>query len=122
MEPQKDEKSSPAFGADAWQKIANALRATSPEHPITNYECLLRCDGQPCWHRIIAQSMWSAEDSPGYVGAIGKIVDIHDSRVKLEDLEKRASHDMLTGLFEPLQRPRAHPKQDQKTIQRKPIF
>lgn len=99
MEPQKDKKVLQLIGADTWRSIANALQVTSPEHPMTNYECLLHLDGQPRWHRIIAQSMWSAEDSPSYVGAIGKIVDIHDSRVKLEDLEKRASHDMLTGLL-----------------------
>lgn len=99
MNPEQNERVIRLFGTDPWQKLSTALRTTVPEHPVVNYECLLHCGGQPRWHRIVACAMWSTEDPPGYMGAIGKIVDIHDSRARLEDLEKRASHDMLTGLL-----------------------
>ena len=33
------------------------------------------------------------------MGAIGKAVDVHDSRMRLHALEQMASHDMLTGLL-----------------------
>jgi len=99
MDPQQDEKLIQLFGSEHWQGIASALRATVPEHPVITYDCLLHCSGEDRWHRIVAQAMWSSDDPPVYMGSIGKIVDIHDSRTKLEDLKKRASHDMLTGLL-----------------------
>ena len=51
-------------------------------------------------HIFVAQAMWSADDSPSYRGSIGKLLDIHDSRTKMEELEKRASRDMLTELLD----------------------
>lgn len=99
MKPRQDERVLRLFGAEVWEELSAALRATVPEHPVISYECLLHCGEQPRWHRIIARAMWSADEPAGYLGSIGKIVDIHDSRAKLEDLEKRASHDMLTGLL-----------------------
>ncbi len=99
MDPWQDEKVLRIFGADTHAKLAGLLRATTPEHPMVNYECLLNYSGQPRWHRFIAQAMWSGDDSPVYMGSIGKFVDIHDSRVMLDNLTKQASHDMLTGLL-----------------------
>ncbi len=99
MKPRQDERFFRLFGADTWSGLASALRATVPDHPVITYECQLYYGEQPRWHRIVARAMWSSDDPPVYIGSIGKIVDIHDSRMNLEELEKRASHDMLTGLL-----------------------
>ena len=100
VEPMHDEKILELFGADRWEKISKMLHETTPEHPVISCEFTLLCDGQPRWQRIVAQAMWSADDSPGYRGSIGKLLDIHDSRTKMEELEKRASRDMLTELLD----------------------
>ena len=47
----------------------------------------------------MARAIWSNDEPPRYTGAIGKAVDIHDSRMKLNALERMASHDALTGLL-----------------------
>jgi len=99
MDPYQNEKILGFFGPDMMQALSNALRKTDPNHPVINYECLLRCCGQPRWYRIIAQAMWSTDDPPVYTGSIGKFVDIHDSRTKLAELERRASYDPLTELL-----------------------
>ncbi len=50
------------------------------------------------WVRMICRATWSAEEPAQYMGALGKVVDIHEERQRLLDLEYRASHDGLTGL------------------------
>lgn len=99
MDPQHSERVIQILGPNAWQEISQALRTTTPEHPVVTHESIFHLGGQLRWYRIIAQAMWSADEPPVYTGAIGKCVDIHDSRIRLEELERRASHDTLTGLL-----------------------
>ena len=66
---------------------------------MVRYECPLNIGGEARWSRIIARATWSADEPPRYTGAIGKATDIHDSRMKLEKLEREATHDTLTGLL-----------------------
>jgi len=82
-----------------YQNISDALRSTTPDQPVITYDCKLFYKGQWRWSRVIARAIWSADDPPRYTGAIGKAVDIHDSRMKLAALEHMASHDALTGLL-----------------------
>ena len=99
MDPRQSEKVTRLLGEGVWQDLSRALRATTAERPVVTYECLFHLGEEPRWHRIVAQAIWSGDGRTCYTGAIGKCVDIHDSRTKLEELEKRASHDMLTGLL-----------------------
>ena len=79
--------------------LSQALRDTTPEHPIVRYDCRITFQGERRWTRIIARATWSQDEPPQYLGAIGKAIDIHDSHVKLSKLEQMASHDRLTGLL-----------------------
>jgi len=81
------------------QNISDALRSTNPDDPVITYDCKLHYQDQWRWSRIIARAIWSTDEPPRYTGAIGKAVDIHDSRMKLDALERMASHDALTGLL-----------------------
>lgn len=87
------------MGADAWRDISKGLRGSSPDQPIVSYECELHYRGQSRWHRIITRAIWGGSEPPEYTGCIGKAVDIHDSLMRLAELEKQASHDQLTGLL-----------------------
>lgn len=49
--------------------------------------------------RIVARAIWSSDEPPRYTGTIGKAIDIHDSRTRMNDLEHLATHDALTGLL-----------------------
>ena len=82
-----------------FQNLTDALRSTSPDHPVVTYDCKLHYKNQWRWAQIIARAIWSADEPPRYTGAIGKVVDIHESRMKLAALERMASHDTLTGLL-----------------------
>ena len=79
--------------------LTDALRCTTPEHPLVTYDCKLNYKGVWRWTQIVARATWSNDEPPRYTGAIGKAIDIHDSRMKLANLERMASHDALTGLL-----------------------
>lgn len=99
LDPQSNDKVLEILGEEAWQNISKALHSTTPESPIITYECPLNLNGQQRWYRIISQAIWAGDEPLVYTGAIGKCVDIHNSREKLKELEKRATHDTLTGLL-----------------------
>ena len=81
------------------QNLSDALRSTSPDLPVVTYDCKLNYKGAWRWTQIVARATWSSDEPPRYTGALGKAIDIHDSRMKLNALERMASHDALTGLL-----------------------
>ena len=81
------------------QSFTDILRSTNPELPVVTYDCKLNYKGVFRWTQLVARAIWSSDEPPRYTGAIGKAVDIHDSRMKLNALERMASHDALTGLL-----------------------
>lgn len=99
MNPQDSEVIDRVLGRNVWQNLSDRLRNTTPDKPVITYDCQLRFGGQTRWHRVITQAIWSADEPPQCIGAIGKTVDIHDTKVRMKELEKRASHDTLTGLL-----------------------
>ena len=79
-------------------QFSDLLRGTSPGQPVVEFDCQLNIKGETRWHRVMARATWSADDPPRYLGAIGKAMDVHDSRLQLDNLERIASTDPLTGL------------------------
>ena len=99
MDPLHDEKSLARLGQANWRGLADALHATTPGKPVVTYDCMLNFDSGPRWTRIVARATWSSDEPPRYTGAIGKVIDIHDSRVMLDNLERMPTHDAMTGLL-----------------------
>ena len=81
------------------ENLADSLHSTTPGNPVVQYECKLNIGGEARWHRIVVRASWSSEEPPRYTGCIGKAMDIHASRMRLDNLERQASHDALTGLI-----------------------
>lgn len=79
--------------------LSEAIRGTSPGHPQVGRDCVLDVGGEKRWFRVVARSLWTFDDPPRYAGVIGKAIDIHDSRTRMDELELRASTDPLTGLL-----------------------
>ncbi|MCI8648558.1 MAG: diguanylate cyclase [Anaerotruncus sp.] len=100
MDPLHNEKVLQLMSETDWKNLSHAILRTTPEQAMVNYVCKLNYNGEEQrWTRIIVQSIWSADEPPEYTGVIGKAVDIHDSRVKEDNLERMANHDALTGLL-----------------------
>ena len=87
------------LGDGLGDKIHSALYSTSPDSPTVSLEGKMNYGGSMKWYRFVMQSLWSEDEPPKLRGVIGKAVDIHSSRSYLENLERRASMDGLTGLL-----------------------
>lgn len=81
------------------QHLSAMMRGTTPGNPVVQIDCLLNIGGSRRWHKVLARATWSSDEPPRYMGVIGKIMDIHNSRMHLDDLERIASTDPLTGLL-----------------------
>ena len=99
MDPLHDKKALSIIEGGNWDDFSQALRGTTPEAPLVRHDCRICYDGDWRWTRLIARATWSQEECPQFMGAIGKAIDVHDSRMKLTMLERMASHDPLTGLL-----------------------
>ena len=102
MDPLENEKVQGYLGGGLGEKLHDALWSATPEEPIITLESKMNCDGELKWFRYVLQALWSEdapEERPQLKGAIGKAVDIHSSRSYLENLERQASMDQLTGLL-----------------------
>ena len=99
IDPLHNERAMQLLGEDNWRGLADALHATTPTHPVVTYDCQVNYDDGPRWTRIVARATWSSDEPPRYTGAIGKAIDTHDSRVQLDNLERMATHDSMTGLL-----------------------
>ncbi len=100
MDPFKE--GSPLYSIVDRGDIAEFLRIlteTSPQKPVAKYDCKANIGGESRWVRIVCQSMWSFDDESQLTGVIGKVVDIHDSRIRMDALERMASHDAMTSLL-----------------------
>ena len=99
MDPHNNEKVQEMMGIGTLRAISNELRGTTPEHPQVKYDHEVCINGEKRWMRTIGRAMWSADEPPRYMGAIGKTTDIHDERTRIDALVQMASHDSMTGLF-----------------------
>ena len=82
-------------GLDGLREAIHALR---PGDTDVDYTCILTIQGRERWFRITCKVLWGGEDQLRYQGVIGKAVDIHDTKTRLDTLEQLASHDPLTNL------------------------
>lgn len=87
------------ISAEDLSNLKNAIMQTTFEHSDAKVECKLKVKNEERWYRIFIRSLWSGDDSEKRIGAIGKILDIHDSLVKINDLKLTALSDALTGLL-----------------------
>lgn len=87
------------FGRENLQKLQGKLRATTIDNSLVQFDLLGTVNGESRWFHLDARAMWNeTPDGEEYVGAIGKLVDIHESHARLTDLERKATTDSLTGL------------------------
>lgn len=86
------------FGRENIEESYKRIHQTTVKDPIVEHDIIIKKHDVPRWFRLTACSVWSEEEEPRIIGVIGKIVDIHDHREELRDLEYKASHDALTDL------------------------
>lgn len=97
--PMTEVKSRFLIAKEDLQLIVEKLRKSTPEEPVVEHLCPIRFADRPRWSKVICRSMWSGEEKPRYTGAIGKLLDVDDERNRMNELEKIATRDPLTGLL-----------------------
>lgn len=75
------------------------LIKTSITNPVTQFVVLIKNDTGLRHNKVHCRVNWSDEDKPEIVSVIGKITDIEDEYQKILNLEKSASTDTLTRLY-----------------------
>ncbi len=81
---------------DLHDLYSRVLKA-EPENPIVNATYALNIKGQMRWYKVVARPLW-VEGNTVMTGTIGKFSDIHEERLQLEALRKKADQDSLTKL------------------------
>ncbi len=99
MNPLNDESFMSLLGDGVVRQFSENLHEAKPKNSVFRFQGELKVRGEFRWHQIICQAMWSSEEPPKLLGAIGKVVDIHDEHMRMIHLEQTATHDGLTGLF-----------------------
>jgi len=76
VDPYSNEKVLSVIGSGPLLKLSEQLQSTTPESSKVEYDCSIQLDGRSTPVHIISQALWSVDEPPKYVGAIGKITPL----------------------------------------------
>lgn len=100
MHPFESEKMAAILERGKMDEIRSKIRNTDYTNPVVSGVYRLHVNGEDRWHRMTARAMWEGtEENMYYTGAIGKFANVDEDYKLINSLEKEASHDTLTGLF-----------------------
>lgn len=81
INPYQNNQINSMFDISTLQGFVNTFQNTTFENPIVNFNFRVLIDGKYKYCKAIGRSMWTSDNSPEYIGAIGKITDITDENV-----------------------------------------
>lgn len=84
------------LGEDTYRGLREIIQSRTPQDSVFYYECILPVNGRSRWYRITGQTRWQDGKC---LEVVGKAVDIHDSRMQIDALKKKASCDSVTELL-----------------------
>lgn len=99
MNPFEDKRTKNLIDIEDIKELADILQHTSSEEPVVKYDCMMNINEESRWMQIVCQAIWSGEEEPKLTEVIGKAVDIHEEKLRIDELEAKASHDSLTKLL-----------------------
>lgn len=99
MNPKETVWGTEIFQKEDFEQLLQVLEEEEWEKNVFERDYMLSINGRKRWNSVIAKSIWSEEEPREFVGAIGKIVDIHDDKSKIKLLTNISEHDTLTGLL-----------------------
>jgi len=97
QEPLKDKRL--AHWSASTADMQRRLGETTPDQPVASASYSLNVAGGARWFKVVARTIWDSEDQPTYAKVVGKLMDIHEEQLKLNEFKKLASRDSLTGLY-----------------------
>lgn len=82
VDPYNSERVTCVLGQEQLIQLSQLLQSTTPEQPVIEYDCSIFARGKQVPMRAVCQAMWSADEPPEYMGAIGKIIERHGEEEK----------------------------------------
>ena len=98
MNPLEDKHVLALFGKEYLNTFVETVRKTTPENYAFSMELLIPLGGEERWVRVSGRALFSGEQA-ARTGVIGKIIDINSERKAMSELEHKATHDLLTLLY-----------------------
>lgn len=99
VNPLKNEKLTHFIDEPTMELIKTEVHKTSHDSPVSQFTIDINMDNELRLHRVYCRVSWSYDDEPKILNVIGKIIDIDDEYQKMQSLEKKASTDTLTNLY-----------------------
>lgn len=96
INPQKNETIQDQVEPKILALFTAKVEATTPANPDVDFTYCLSADTNPHWMRMIGRTIFDEKGNPE--NFLGIVSDIHEEKIRIDDLEKKASHDGLTGL------------------------
>jgi len=87
------------WGMDCYQDMLNRLKKATIDNPEASRTYCLNFRGNPHWFKVVVRTLWDREGQERYSRVIGKMVDIHEDQVKLNELRELSRRDPLTGIY-----------------------
>lgn len=87
------------IGINNLRVLDRLLRSTTPESPDIHHDFQIQIGDEQRWYHFICHATWLLEDTPQYMGAVGKVIDINEERSQLIKLQHLVQHDSLTQLL-----------------------
>lgn len=98
MNPLEDKNVLALFGREYLDEFVATVQKTTPEDYAFSMELLIPLGGEERWVRVSGRALFSGEQAVR-TGVIGKIIDINSERKAMNELEHKATHDLLTLLY-----------------------
>lgn len=99
VNPTESEKVIRIMSKSAIDLFRTEVKKTSPDSPVSQFTIKINIDNELRLHRVYLRTNWSYDGDPKVLSVIGKIADIEDEHQKIRSLEKKASTDTLTNLY-----------------------
>ena len=65
-----------------WQRVFDALKSATYTSPDITLTALLTRDGEGRWYKLHAHTLWSQDEKPQFIAAIGCFTDIHEHMLR----------------------------------------
>ncbi len=98
MNPLEDKNVLALFGKEYLDTFVETVKKTTPDDYAFSMELLIPLGGEERWVRVSGRALFSGEQAVRS-GVIGKIIDINSERKAMSELEHKATHDLLTLLY-----------------------
>ncbi len=98
-DPANNRRLQEQLGKDWFSGLGRALQQTTPGSPEFRRDCELPIGGELRWYSVIMRVFRTDGERSEIESVIGKLVDIHDTRLAMNELKEKSIRDPLTGLL-----------------------